>query len=86
MLVPGNPALDVVIVRPDSEFGTERLREHAGEELLYVLEGTIELSFPSRKVLLKSGDCARFPGHLRHRMCRIGRPVAAALVVVVNQK
>jgi transcriptional regulator with XRE-family HTH domain len=84
MLVPGSPILDVVIVRPDSEFGTERLREHAGEEVLFVLEGTIELSFPSRKVLLKSGDCARFPGHLRHRMRRIGRPVAAALVIVVN--
>jgi transcriptional regulator with XRE-family HTH domain len=84
MLVPGSPIFDVVIVRPDSEFGAERLREHAGEEVLYVLEGTIELSFPSRKVLLKSGDCARFPGHLRHRMRRVGRHVAAALVIVVN--
>jgi transcriptional regulator with XRE-family HTH domain len=86
MLVPGSTVLDAVIVKPDSDFGTERLREHAGEELIFVLDGTIELTFPNRKVLLSHGDCARFPGHLRHRMRRIGRSAAAALVVVVNQK
>jgi transcriptional regulator with XRE-family HTH domain len=86
MLVPGSTVLDAVIVRPDSDFGTERLREHAGEELIYILAGTVELTFPNKKVLLNSGDCARFPGHLRHRMRRIGRPVASALVVVVDLK
>lgn len=85
LLVPGSTVLNSFIIRPDSQFGHESLREHGGEELVYVLTGSVELSFRDRKVVLKSGDCARFPGHLQHRLRRLGSSAAAALVVVANQ-
>ncbi|RTL50658.1 MAG: XRE family transcriptional regulator [Bradyrhizobiaceae bacterium] len=85
LLVPGGSDINAFIVRPDREFGEERLREHSGEELIYVLSGNIELSFSNRKIVLRRGDCVRFPGHVRHRMRSIGTAEAAALTVVAGQ-
>jgi transcriptional regulator with XRE-family HTH domain len=39
---------------------------HAGEEILLVLDGSIDIEFPDRTVSLSKGDFLQFPGHLKH--------------------
>jgi transcriptional regulator with XRE-family HTH domain len=61
-------------------------KQHDGEELFFVLSGTVEMRTPDRSHILKSGDCACFPGHLSHQMHRIGPEPATALVVVGRER
>lgn len=39
---------------------------HAGEEILFVLAGAIDVELGDRKLSLAEGDYLQFPGHLRH--------------------
>lgn len=55
---------------------------HPGEEMLFVLDGVIEVTFPDRVVELSAGDCVRFDGHLTHRIRQKGKKKSRALVVV----
>jgi transcriptional regulator with XRE-family HTH domain len=56
---------------------------HAGEEILFVVEGRIEIEFPDRKVLLSKGDYFQFPGHLRHSVKGVAAQ-SQILVIVVS--
>ena len=58
--------------------------DHAGEEIIYVLDGQAEVSFADRKVVLGAGDCVRFDGHLKHAIRKVGHARARALVIVVQ--
>ncbi|HWK47828.1 MAG TPA: XRE family transcriptional regulator [Stellaceae bacterium] len=80
-------ALEAFVVHPAAEFRTDGpIAEHAGEELFYVLTGTIELRFVDRGFVLEAGDCAQFPGSLPHRLRRIGPEPASALVAVAKTR
>jgi len=57
---------------------------HAGEELLFVLKGRVEIELPDRKVVLEEGDFLQFPGHLKHTVKGLATR-SQLLVVVVNQ-
>lgn len=80
----GNAALAAFVVRPEAGFAEDAPHEHQGHELLYVLEGAIELAFADRSFILRAGDVAEFAGHLPHRLRRVGAAHAAALVVVAR--
>lgn len=57
--------------------------EHEGEELIFVLSGTVEFEVGERRFTLSPGDCIYFDSTLRHR----GRSVsgeAKALVVIYS--
>lgn len=56
--------------------------QHEGHELLYVLAGTVEIHFQDRTERLQPGDCVHFPGYLVHRVMRVGRAKAKALLVI----
>ena len=58
--------------------------EHSGEELIYVLKGTVAVEFPNRVVELNLGDTIRFDGHLRHRIRQVGRARSEALILVAQ--
>ena len=45
--------------------------EYRGEELLYVVEGRVEITFPERELILEKGDSVQFPGPLRHQVRRL---------------
>jgi transcriptional regulator with XRE-family HTH domain len=77
-------ALEAFILHPAAEFSADGHAEHAGEELFFVLHGTIELRFADRGFVLEPGDCAQFPGHLPHRIRRVGPEPASALVAVAR--
>lgn len=59
-----------------------KLVDHPGDELVYVLRGTVRLKFVDRVISLKAGDCAHFDGHLKHQLQRIGERPAEVLIVI----
>jgi transcriptional regulator with XRE-family HTH domain len=61
-------------------------KQHDGEELFFVLSGTVEMRTPDRSHILEAGDCAYFPGHLAHQMHRIGPEPATALIAVGRER
>jgi transcriptional regulator with XRE-family HTH domain len=76
--------LEAFVLHPAAEFSADGQAEHGGEELFFVVEGTIELRFADRGFVLEKGDCAQFPGHLSHRIRRVGEEPASALVAVTR--
>lgn len=59
------------------------LHRHDGDELLFVLEGTLGLYVRECETVLKAGDSAYFNASVVHGYRRIGRPACRALVVTV---
>lgn len=79
----GGTTLEAFILYPPAEFAAPAAAsEHSGEELVLVLTGAIEMRFADRGFVLEAGDCAQFPGHLAHRLRRVGDAPASALVAV----
>lgn len=78
-----NKVMTPFIMRPPvQDGGPLQLVEHAGEELIHVISGAIELVFEDRRVLLQPGDSAYFNASVPHRSRSIGPEPAEALVVV----
>jgi transcriptional regulator with XRE-family HTH domain len=77
-------ALEAFVLHPAADFSADGHAEHAGEELFFVLHGTVELRFADRGFVLEAGDCAQFSGHLPHRIRRVGPEPASALVAVAR--
>ncbi len=83
MLSGNSSSLNAFIISPATEFSEHSPpSSHAGEELLMALAGTIEIRFSDRGYVLDEGDNIVFPGHLPHRVRRIGDVAAKALIVV----
>jgi transcriptional regulator with XRE-family HTH domain len=55
---------------------------HEGDEMVFVLEGQVELQLDSEYILLSSGDCIYFDAKLPHRSRSIGPERATTLVTV----
>jgi transcriptional regulator with XRE-family HTH domain len=64
--------------------GSRTVAHHAGDEVLYVLEGRIQMRFGAKEMTLARGDSARFPGYLPHSMWSAGGKPARVLVAVVG--
>jgi transcriptional regulator with XRE-family HTH domain len=76
-------SFEAFLVHPGPDAGPTEAR-HAGQEMLYIVAGTVEVMFRDHVVSLKQGDCIHFPGHLQHRLRRTGRAKAVALLVLSN--
>jgi transcriptional regulator with XRE-family HTH domain len=75
------PICSHVKARSFEEFG--ELDRHLGEELVYVLEGTIELYVePDEPLRLRAGDCCYFDARAGHAAISVGRSEALILSVV----
>lgn len=55
--------------------------EHAGEELVYVVEGQIEFMVGDRTEILKRGDALWYPATDPHSWCVVGRTPAKFLMI-----
>lgn len=75
----GGPAVMLVQV---GNHGERTVAHHAGEELIFVLEGRVQVCFGDHVVVLERDDSLRFPGYLDHSLKALGRKVARALVVI----
>lgn len=77
-------SFEAFLVYPGPDAGEAEAR-HAGQEMLFVISGTVEVMFHSHSVKVGRGDCVQFPGYLQHRLRRVGRAKAVALLVVSNE-
>jgi transcriptional regulator with XRE-family HTH domain len=59
---------------------------HSGQELIFVLKGSMAVSFPHDTIKLSEGDSLVFNGELPHQIFSIGAHAARALVVITNEK
>jgi mannose-6-phosphate isomerase-like protein (cupin superfamily) len=75
--------MSVFLIRPSAEAPVERAG-HSGDELIYVVSGTIEVLFIDRTVTLEVGDLIHFSGDLKHQIRKLGALVAVALVIVAD--
>jgi transcriptional regulator with XRE-family HTH domain len=76
-------SFEAFLLYPGLDAGVTEAR-HAGQEMLYILSGTVEVVFHTHSVQVSKGDCIHFPGYLQHRLRRVGRAKAVALLVLSN--
>lgn len=67
---------------PPGEKMAPKLVSHKGEEVLYLLEGTIEFRIGSDRFVMNAGDCVHFNSDKMHMGKNIGKTVARLLMVV----
>lgn len=60
--------------------------QHPGQEMVFVIKGRIEASFPHSSVKLAAGDCIVFSGRMPHRLLSMRPQRAEALVIVTSDK
>jgi transcriptional regulator with XRE-family HTH domain len=52
---------------------------HPGDELIYILEGTLEITIAGERYLLRPGDSISFKSHLPHRWDNVGEQDAKVI-------
>jgi transcriptional regulator with XRE-family HTH domain len=77
-------SFEAFLVAPGADPGAAEA-QHAGQEMLFILSGKVQILFHTHTEEVGAGDCVHFPGHLQHRLRRVGRAKALALVVVSNE-
>jgi len=81
------PGREVVQVRVDFDPGYAAPRHtHPGEEIIYVLEGTLEYEIGGKRVTANRGDALFVPAGVVHSARNIGRGNAAELATYVVEK
>ena len=82
-----NKAMTPFVMRPPFRRGKSvDLVTHAGEEMVFVLSGEMEIVFRDRVVALKAGDSVYFNAGIPHRARSVGDVLAEALVVVSDPR
>jgi transcriptional regulator with XRE-family HTH domain len=74
--------MEAFIVRSPRQFKDNTFYEHAGEEMIFVLKGRVEVVVADRRTVLGPGDSIYFDGHLLHRSRSLSATQAETLVVV----
>ena len=82
------PGVEAIQVRVDIPAGvTAPNHSHPGEEIAYVLEGTMEYTLEGRApVLLKKGDAVYIPAGVNHSVRVIGDRDASELATYLVRK
>lgn len=70
---------NIHIVSPGA--ASDGLIEHTGEEVGYVLEGTLELRLAEERYLVGEGDAFTFPSHIPHGYRNVGPGIVRVLWV-----
>ncbi len=71
----------LVTVEPGSDSG--QAYSHRGEEIRYILEGTLEVDIGGRKYMLKKGDCLWHTSEVPHTLRNPGKKKAKYFVVII---
>jgi len=69
---------------PRERARSDKRVQHRGQELVFVLKGRMEMSFPHTSVKLAAGDCLLFNGRLPHHTLSVGKERAEALIIVTS--
>lgn len=71
------------VVRPGKTQKRGRIMSHhEGEEILFVLTGSIEMQIGARRERLSPGDCVQFDSTIPHKLTALTDKPASALVVI----
>nr|WP_314144759.1 XRE family transcriptional regulator [uncultured Rhodococcus sp.] len=79
------PGLDAVLltIQPSS---TAPVAQHSGEEWLYIVDGSVEVTIGDEKLCLGSGDSLHFPSSSAHSVRALGDVPSRALLVSTATK
>lgn len=79
---PGDARSTVLIAQLSNNSVATGDAYHEGEEMLFVLTGSVELEMNGRVGLLRQGDFLQFPGTERHRLT--GKEEGTEVLIVVT--
>jgi len=75
--------MEAFVVRPPKRYEDNKtFFEHPGEEMMFVLNGQVEVIVADKRAVLAPGDSVYFDAHMPHRTRSVGRTQAETLVVV----
>lgn len=81
------PGREVIQVRVDFDPGyVAPMHTHPGEEIIYVIEGTLEYEIGGKKSKVKAGDVLFVPAGTPHTAMNIGSDNGAELATYVVEK
>ena len=81
-----NKAMDPFVFTFPADNQGVAIFEHDGEELIFILNGTVEFEIAGKTLKLETGDSIYFDSSLPHRGKSIGGSNAQALVVIHGPK
>ena len=82
--IPGREALQVIVeIAPGA---TAPLHTHPGEEIIYILEGTLEYEIGGKLSRVKTGDVLFVPAGTPHLARNVGSGRGAELATYVVEK
>lgn len=64
--ISGKMATAIMHLLPDSS-SSEKLLDHQGEEVAFVIEGKIRISLEGEEYTLETGDSVKIPSYMKHR-------------------
>ncbi|PIV24142.1 MAG: Cro/Cl family transcriptional regulator [Deltaproteobacteria bacterium CG_4_8_14_3_um_filter_45_9] len=64
----------------------QKLFEHEGEEMLFILKGKIKLTYGDKTFILREGDTAYFNPSIPHRGESVGKTEGVGLCVLVSPR
>ncbi len=67
-----------------SKQGLTETAVHGGEEVIFVLEGSVRVQFDKHSVVLERYDSVSFPGYLSHSLCAEGAKIARVLIAIAG--
>jgi quercetin dioxygenase-like cupin family protein len=81
------PGREVIQVRVDFDPGyVAPMHTHPGEEIIYVIEGTLEYEIGGKKSTVKAGDVLFVPAGTPHTARNVGSDNGAELATYVVEK
>jgi mannose-6-phosphate isomerase-like protein (cupin superfamily) len=75
-------AMSPFVVRPTLKFSEHPHPAHAGQELVFVHAGAVELRLGDDSVALEAGDCVYFDSSIPHQLRQRGSTRSEVLVVI----
>jgi transcriptional regulator with XRE-family HTH domain len=84
--LPGQQMIAFELSFPPGQRLKPPLVTHGGEEVLYLLEGTIEFQIGPDTILMNAGDCVHFNSDQPHMGRNVGKRQARLLMVLSTTK
>jgi transcriptional regulator with XRE-family HTH domain len=73
-----------VIVRPPHKKMDMAAFKHKGQEIIFILKGTMEFHYGHKSYILEAGDCAYFDANIEHWGNNVGSDNIEALLVIYS--
>lgn len=83
---PNHRMVAFVVSPSDEPVRNHPMSHHKGEELLYVLKGSIDLRLARRTETLHAGDSAHFNSSIPHKITSVGKVPASVLLVIAQDE